>query len=70
MAATKATINEAADKFVLDVNGFFATSGKATIAIDLTSATPFTLAGAAGETVTLTYVTNTGLTDSIVITVK
>jgi hypothetical protein len=72
MVATTATII-AADAFDLQKDGFFAyevskdSSASAGITIDYANKT-FTVTGEAGDVITLTYVANNGLRDSIVIT--
>ncbi|NLY97411.1 MAG: hypothetical protein GX082_08285 [Clostridiaceae bacterium] len=79
MVATEADITIAADKFDLEEkDGFFAygffayevskdSSKEARISFDYEKKT-FTVTGEKGDVITLTYVANNGLRDSIVIT--
>jgi hypothetical protein len=73
MVATTADIKIAADAFDLQKDGFFAyevskdSSENAGISFDYAKKT-FTVTGEKGDVITLTYVANNGLRDSIVIT--
>jgi hypothetical protein len=73
MVATTADIKIAADAFDLQKDGFFAyevskdSSDSAEISFDYENKT-FTVNGEKGDVITLTYVANNGLRDSIVIT--
>jgi len=75
MVATTATISQAADKFDLKRDGFFAweaseeSSASAKATVDYTNKT-VTFEGESGDQITLTYVTNNGHRDSIVVTIQ